>query len=429
MLKLTKVFHKIVAAVKDGKRIVINRGGTSSSKTFSLLQYLFIYAMKHPNTKIDIVSNSIPALKKGVLNDIISRGLAEQVGIKNFYEIFNKTDRVASLGNGSTINFLTFQNEIDARGPRRNILYINEANRLPWEIVEQLLIRTDGLIFIDFNPSQEFWVKDQLIENPRYMNQVCEIVSTYLDNDFLDENTIAAIEAKKDNEHWWRIYGLGEWGVYEGLIFNNVVVKEFNQNAFAQYRYGIDWGFSQDPFVCGELAIEGRDLYLCREIYGRGLLNADVAPAVLELAGNNLVKADSAEPKSIQDLVSRGITCVGARKGKGSIESGIKFLQSFDHIYIHPSCVGAITDFKNYVWKKDKMTGKSLAIPESGFDHWPDAARYALENDMVDWEGNGPKKTVEQVHDEKLQREEAIFNSLLKKNDDMLYSDMDDIDI
>lgn len=425
MLKLTKVFHKIAAAVKSGKRIIINRGGTSSSKTFSLLQFLFIYGMKHPNTKIDIVSNSIPALKKGVLSDITSGGLAQQLGIKNFYDIFNKSDRVINLGNGSTINFIAFQNEMEARGPRRNILYVNEANRIPWEIFEQMFIRTSGLVFVDFNPSQEFWVKDQLLENPQYADQVQEIVSTYLDNDFLPDANRRAIEAKRDNEHWWRIYGLGEWGVYDGLIFNNIVVKEFNQDGFAKYRYGIDWGFSNDPFVFGELAIEGRDLYICREVYGAGMLNSETAPQVRAILGSNMVVADSAEPKSIQDFVSRGINCVGARKGKGSIESGIKLLQSFDHIYIHPSCVGAITDFKNYVWKKDKMTGKSLAIPEQGFDHWPDAARYALEYDMVDWEGNAPKKTVAEVHEEKLQREMDIFNSLLKKNDDMLYSDID----
>lgn len=427
MLRITKVFKKIVAAVKAGKRIIINRGGTSSSKTFSLLQFLFIYAMKHPNTKIDIVSNSIPALKKGVINDITSGGIAAQVGIKNFYDIYNKSDRVIDFGNGSTINFIAFQNELQARGPRRNILYVNEANRIPWEIFEQMFIRTSGLVFVDFNPSQEFWVKDQLLENPKYADEVCEIVSTYLDNDFLPETNRQAIEAKKDNEHWWRIYGLGEWGVYEGLVFDNVVIKEFNPDGFSKYRYGIDWGFSQDPFVCGEMAIEGNDLYICREIYGRGLLNADVAADVKDMVGTNIVTADSAEPKSIQDFVSRGITCVAARKGKGSIESGIKMLQAFDHIYIHPSCVGAITDFKNYVWKKDKMTGKSLAIPESGFDHWPDAARYALEHDMVDWVGNAPKKTAAQIHQEKLDHQADVLNMLLKKSDDMLYTDLEDI--
>ena len=425
MLTLTKVFHKQVAAINAGKRIIVNRGGTSSSKTFSLAHLLFIYGLKHPNTKIDIVSNTIPALKKGILNDIISGGVAAQVGFPNFYDIYNKSDRVANLGNGSTLNFIAYQNEMDARGPRRNVLYVNEANRVAWEIFEQMFIRTSGLIFIDFNPSQEFWVKDKILENPEYADEVCEIVSTYLDNDYLPEANRRAIEAKREDEHWWRIYGLGEWGVYEGLIFNNVVVQEFNRDRFAKYRYGIDWGFSQDPFVCGELAIEGRDLYICREIYGRGLLNADAAPQVKSLVGDNLVRADSAEPKSVQDFVSRGINCVPARKGKGSIESGIKFLQSFDHIYIHPSCVGAINDFKNYVWKKDKMTGHSLAIPEGGFDHWPDAARYALEDDMVDWEGNAPKKSIAQIHEEKLQREQAIFNSLLKRNDDMLYSDID----
>lgn len=430
MLQLTKVFHKNAAAVRAGKRIIINRGGTSSSKTFSILQLLHIYGLKHPHTKIDIVSDTIPALKKGVINDITSRGLGQQVGIPNFYDIFSKTERIENLGNGSTINFLAFENELDARGPRRNVLYVNEANRIPWEIFEQLMMRTDGLIFIDFNPSREFWVKDKLIENPFFADQVCEIVSTYLDNDFLPETTRQAIEAKKNDDHWWRIYGLGEWGVYDGLIFNNIVVKDFDRDRFEKYRYGLDWGFSQDPFAFGELAIDGEDLYICREVYGRGLLNQESAELVRPIAAGNMIIADSAEPKSIQDYVSRGLNCVGAIKGKGSIESGIKFLQSFKHIYIHPTCTGAATDFQNYVWKKDRKTGNSLPIPEGGFDHWPDAARYALQNDIVDWDGNAPRgKTQQEIHDEAMARQQAVLDSLLKKNSDMLYSDVDDIDL
>lgn len=426
MLKLTRTFHNLNNAIKSGKRIIVQRGGTSSSKTFSTLQYLFLRGLKHPNEKTDIVAETIPALKKGVLSDIINGGISESCGIKNFFDIYNKSEMTANFGNGSSLNFMAFENELQARGPRRVNLYINEANRIAWEIVEQLLMRTSGLIIIDFNPSRDFWVKEKILENPEYQNEMIEIVSTYKDNDFLPDSVRRFIESKKNDEHWWRIYGLGEWGIYEGLIFNNVVVKEFDRDGFNQYRYGLDWGFSQDPFAFGELAIQGNDLYICREVYGRGLLNAESAELVRPIAGSNLIIADSAEPKSIQDYVSRGLNCVGATKGKGSLESGIKFLQSFDHIYIHPTCTGAITDFQNYVWKKDKKTGNSLPIPEGGFDHWCDLARYALQFDMVDWDGNAPKKTKEEIHQEKLQHQQDILDSLLKNNDNMLYSDIDD---
>lgn len=427
--RLTKVFRTLNAAIKSGKRIIVMRGGTSSSKTFSVLEYLLIRAQKHPNEKTDIVAETIPALKKGVLSDITNGGVAAMCGIENWYAIYNKSEMTATFTNGSSVNFMAFENEMQARGPRRTNLFVNEANRIAWEIIEQLLMRTSGLIIIDFNPSRDFWVKEKIIDNPEYADQMIEIVSTYKDNDFLPDSVRSFIESKRNDEHWWRIYGLGEWGIYEGLIFNNVKVQDFNQDQFANYRYGLDWGFSQDPFAFIECAISNKDLYITREVYARGLLNADSAELVRPIAGNNIIVADSAEPKSIQDYVSRGLNCIGARKGKGSIESGIKMLQAFDHIYIHPSCIGAITDFQNYVWKKDRKTGKSLPIPEGGFDHAVDAVRYALEMDMVDWDANAPKKTKEQIHEEKMQKQNDILDSFLKKQDELLYTDIDNIDI
>lgn len=189
------------------------------------------------------------------------------------------------------------------------------------------------------------------------------------------------IEAKKGDNNFWRVYGLGELGIAEGLIFNNFKVKDFDKNSFEKYRYGIDWGFSNDPFAFVECAISKNDLYICNEIYIKKLLNKDSSELVKQYVTTERVICDSEEPKSIEEYRSFGINACKAKKGKGSLISGIKFIQSFDNVFIHPSCVNALVEFKNYQYKQD-ANGNYLAIPIDAFNHLIDAIRYALEDDM-----------------------------------------------
>lgn len=376
MLTLTKVFDKNYKAYKDGIKYIVNQGGTSSSKTFSILQLLVAICLKY-NKQVDIVGLSVPHLRIGVLNDMPS--VCAQYGI-NFDEHFNESTRCFKCGKGK-INFLAFDKLGKAHGGRRDILYMNEANHLNYNIVEQLMARTRDCIFIDYNPTNEFWVHNKLmIDEPDKVNL---IKSTYRDNQFLEQNIIDFIESRKGdgNNNFWRVYGLGELGVAEGLVFDNFEQANFDKFGFAKYYNGIDWGFSNDPFAFVRVAVENDCLYICDEIYQRKLLNKDSAPMVKGYLNGEYVYCDSAEPKSIAEYQNLGVNAIACQKGAGSIESGIKHLQSYKKILIHPSCPNVLSEFRNYEWRRDK-NGECMPMPIDAFNHAIDAIRYAL-NDRI----------------------------------------------
>jgi phage terminase large subunit len=243
------------------------------------------------------------------------------------------------------------------------------------------MVRTRENIFIDYNPTNEFWVHTQLMKDEPEKTKL--IKSTYKDNQFLEQSIIDMIESKRGdgNNNFWRVYGLGELGVAEGLVFDNFEVAYFDKNRFGRYYNGLDWGFSNDPFACVRVAVENNILYICDEVYGKGLLNKDSAPLVKDLINDEYVYCDSAEPKSIAEYRNLGVNALECKKGAGSVESGIKHLQSYDKIIIHPSCVNTATEFRNYEWKRDK-NGDCLAMPVDAFNHAIDAIRYAL-NDLI----------------------------------------------
>lgn len=374
MLLFSKVFDKNYKAFKDEMRYIINQGGTSSTKTFSILQLLLAICLKY-KVKIDIVGLSVPHLKSGVLTDMPA--ICEQYGI-NFSEHYKEGDKVFSCGKG-TINFLAFDKLGKAHGGRRDILYMNEANHLNYNIVEQLMARTRKAIFIDYNPTNEFWVHTKLLHDEP--NKSILIKSTYKDNPFLEQEIIDYIESRQGNNNFWRVYGLGELGIAEGLVYDNFEVADFDKNRFARYYNGIDWGFSNDPFAFVRVAVENDILYICDEICEKRLLNKDSAPLVKNIIGYEYVYCDSAEPKSVAEYQALGVNALSCQKGPGSIESGVKHIQSYKKIIIHPSCPNTAAEFRNYEWKQDK-NGNYLPMPIDAFNHCLDAIRYAL-NDKI----------------------------------------------
>ncbi|MBQ3942814.1 MAG: PBSX family phage terminase large subunit [Elusimicrobia bacterium] len=364
MLTVTNVFNKNAKARKDGFRYIINQGGTSSSKTFSILQLLTLIAIKHKK-HIDIVGLSVPHLKSGVLNDMPA--IFEQFGL-NWHLMFNKADKYVEFENGGMLQFIAFDNIGKAHGGRRDILYLNEANHLNYNIVEQLMVRTRDCIFIDYNPTNAFWVHKKL--QVEEADKTILIKSTYKDNQYLEQTIIDSIESRKGdgNNNFWRVYGLGELGIAEGLVFNNFEQKEFDKARFSQYFYGVDWGFSSDPYAFVEVAIEQNNLYICNEVYKKGYFNKQTAELIKPICKNSLVVCDSAEPKSIAEYQSLGINAIATKKGKGSIESGIKYIQQFDKVFIHTSCPNVYDEFCNYQWKQDK-NGDNMPQPVDNFNH------------------------------------------------------------
>lgn len=371
MLKYSNVWRKNVEAYKEGYKYIINKGGSSSTKTFSILQLLTEINRKY-KLQIDIVGQTGLHLRTGVLNDMPA--ICQQFGI-DFDNHYHKSSKIFKL-NGTT-NFLSFDKLGKAHGGRRDILYLNEANHIPYPIVEQLMIRTRQMVFIDYNPTNKFWVHELIKNEP----DKCKVIhSTYKDNIWLEQSIVDKLESRRGNNNFWRVYGLGEDGISEGLVFDNFIEESFDKERFAKYYHGVDWGFSNDPFAYVRCAVEQDTLYICDEIHQKGLLNKESAPLVKEMLGSDFVTCDSAEPKSVAEYrtVYR-INAISAKKGKGSVESGIKQLQEFKKIIIHPSCPNAVNEFQNYQWMTDNIGGQ-LPKPIDAFNHIIDGARYALEN-------------------------------------------------
>lgn len=385
MLTTTNVFDYNIDAVLEKKnRYIINQGGSSSSKTFSILQLLSVIAQTRRLT-IDIAGESLPHLKRGVLRDFPF--IFDQFDL-NFEMMFNRSDNFLKFSNGSKINFIALDNPGKARGSRRDILFINEANLIPYETAQQLFIRTHETIFIDYNPTNAFWVHSQII--PQNPNRYKLIKSTYKDNQYLTQAEIDELESRRGdgNNNFWRVYGLGELGIAKGLIFDNVKpisLSDEDIKHFDRIFEGIDWGFAIDPFVFVKLYYnrKKRSIYVYDEIYKVGLTNEEAIPMVKQKHNlRSVIIADNEEPKSIYEFGDAGLPIEKARKGQGSVSFGIKKLLGLLNIYIDPArCPNTYREFTEYAYEEDRNGEYKSQYPDKN-NHTIDAVRYALQDEF-----------------------------------------------
>ncbi len=352
------------------KRIRVISGGTSSSKTISILLLLIQYAQQNDNQIISVVSESMPHLRKGAMRDFLN--ILNQHG---FFDdkSWEKTNSVYSFPNGSIIEFFGVESWEKVKGARRDVLFINEANHISYEAFTQLEVRTKKFIYIDYNPESEFWFYSEIKDK---RDDYDFIILTYLDNEGCPPEIVKAIEARKGNKNWWQVYGLGQLGELEGKIYKDwQIIDEIPHEARLE-RYGLDFGYSNDPTaIVAVYSLNGG--YILDEItYQRGLHNNQIAD-ILKNIDPALVIADSAEPKSIDELKQYGINILPSEKGPGSVNRGIDYVQS-QRISITKHSLNLIKEYRNYLWKTDKE-GKIIKTPDIGFEHSLDAARYALE--------------------------------------------------
>lgn len=368
-MKLTKVFDKLIAHHVGGARIIAQQGGTSSSKTYSTLQLLLIIAAKHPGLLISVVAESLPHLKRGALRDFIN--ILEEEGIYS-ERIHNKTDNSFKIG-GSVIEFFGADSPDKLRGARRDYLFLNECNNISYAAFNQLEPRTKTRVFLDYNPVAEFWVHEHLLDKPG----VAYIQSTYLDNDFLDPSIIKSIERRRETDPaWFKVYGLGETGRAEGLVFNKWdIVDDVPDSKLL--GYGLDFGYTNDPSAAIAVYLAEGTLYFDELIYSTGLTNDDLfiraRKAKIDMQANTY--ADSAEPKSIEELFRlgwRGVRPVV--KGADSIRNGIQVMQTYN-IKVTKRSTNLIKELRNYQWATDKY-GEPLNKPSDNWNHCIDSARY-----------------------------------------------------
>ena len=353
--------------------IVVNQGGTSSGKTYAILQVLFSKAINEVCT-ITIVGQDIPNLKVGALRDAIDIHNGDEA-IKQQVTFYNRSDRVFSFLNGSIMEFNSYDNDQDAKSGKRDYLFVNEANGIPYNIYEQLSLRTRKQVYIDYNPDTSFWVHDKVIPIP----STELIISDHRHNPFLSEKIREKIEALKSKDlDLWKVYARGITGRIEGLIFKKWYVLNEGFNDKKLIGYGIDFGFSNDPTTLIEVRMQDGELYVKELIYETGLTNQDISSRMdaLNVSRGALIVADSAEPKSIEELRRLRWTIDGVKKGKDSVMFGINLLKGYA-INVHSSSKNLIKELEQYKWKVNK-NGDSLNVPIDEYNHAIDALRYLI---------------------------------------------------
>lgn len=370
MFSETTATQKIIALKKKIRAVA---GGTSASKTISILLYLIALSQCDKEKKLtSVISESTPHLKRGAIRDF--KNIMQSHGYWKDKR-WNATDSIYTFETGSQLEFFGADQSDKLRGARRDRAFINEANNVSLDAFDQVEVRTKDFIFLDWNPTNEFWFYTE-IWNIR--KDVDFITLTYLDNEALSKEIVSSIEARKNRVGWWKVYGLGELGEVEGKIYKNWdIVDEIPKYARLE-RFGLDFGYS-DPTAIVAIYYHDGGYILDEVLYQKGMQNKQLADTILDQeAGGTLVIADSAEPKSIDDIKLHGVNIVGSEKGKDSVRNGISLVQE-QRISITKRSINIIREYRNYLWKVDK-DGNLISpnVPEHEFSHSMDAIRYGL---------------------------------------------------
>lgn len=363
-----------IAAMRARNRIL--QGGSSAGKTVGIISTLITTAQKKQNVLISVVSETFPHLQRGAIRDFLN--IMQEHG---FYheESWNRTDHIYTFPTDSKLEFFSADSSDKVRGPRRDILFLNEANNISYETYTQLAIRTARYIFVDYNPISEFWVHEEIINNKELVEgkDFDFAILTYKDNEALPQPVIDELERRKGNRQFWKVYGMGEIGDAEGRIYTGwQVIDEIPFEARLE-GYGLDFGYSTDPTAIIGIYYHNGGYVLDEVAYQKGLLNKDISD-ILENERQALVVADSAEPKSIDELKLMGHMVLPAKKGPGSVNFGIDKLQQ-QKISVTKRSTNLLKEYRNYMWMKDR-DGHQLNIPEDAWNHALDAVRYRFES-------------------------------------------------
>ena len=306
-----------------------------------------------------MVSESYPHLEGGAIFDF--KNIMQDKGYWKDAN-WNGTRHIYTFETGNELQFFSPDTYGKAHGPRRDVLFVNEANNLSYIIVDQLMTRTRETVWMDWNPSNEFWFYTDLLPN---RSDIDFITLTYLDNEALDATTVAEIESHKHNKNWWKVYGLGQLGEVEGRIFKDwAIVDEVPHHAKLVARW-LDFGYSNDPTSIGSIYYYDGGYIAEEELYQKGMLNKPIADFLGNLPDpQTIVVADSAEPKSIAEIKSHGINIIGVSKTKGEskadnfVKWSIGLVQD-QRFSVTKTSLNTIKEYRSYMWLTDK-DGKIL---------------------------------------------------------------------
>lgn len=355
------------------KRIRAVAGGTAASKTISILMWLIKYSQVKHNKLVDVVSESYPHLEAGAMADF-----QRMMKAHNYWhrEQWNDTKHQYTFETGTVLRFRSLELS-SSHGPRRDVLFINEANNIPLSVFDQLEPRTREVVWLDWNPSTEYWFYTEVL--PTRTKDIDFITLTYTDNEALDEHTISSIESRRANKNWWQVYGLGQLGEVEGRIYTGWRIIDDIPFEARLMRRGLDFGFSIDPSALVDVYYYNGGWILDEQLYQKFMHNKPIADFINNLQEpSTIVAADSAEPKSIDELRMNKVAVLPALKGPGSVNKGISYIQD-QRMSITKRSINGIKEYRGYLWKTDK-DGLILRTPEEGNDHFLDAMRYAMES-------------------------------------------------
>ena len=362
------------ANINSTERTVVNQGGTSSGKTYSIMQVLFVLGMQEARQVITVVGQDIPNLKVGAYRDAKTIMNSNDL-VTDFYPTINEGERIIKCKNGSIIEFKSYADAQDAKSGKRDYLFVNEANGISYDIYWQLAIRTRKKVFIDYNPTSRFWAHDELIGR----EGVELIISYHKGNRFLSEEEHQRIESIADPE-LKRVYARGKTGKIEGLVLTNWDIVETlpSEEEWKMSCYGLDFGFTNDPSALEQVVLAHGELWIDEKLYSTGLTNPDIASRAKEqgVSGQQQIVADCAEPKSIRELQGFGLWVTPSPKGADSIVSGIDILKRYK-IHVTRHSLGILSNLRAYKWSKDK-DGNTTNKPEDKNNHGIDAIRYVV---------------------------------------------------
>lgn len=384
-MKTTGVFSKLVKALAEDPRYIDNCGGTRSGKTYAMLQLLILIVMRDTFRSVNsVVSETLPHLKKGAI-----RQFKEIMQNEGWWDAraWNESDHIYTFPNGAIIEFFSVESPEKVHGPERDRIFVNEAQNIKEETAKQLFIRTRLLVMWDYNPTHSFWTNEVYAVKPNCIT----VRSTYLDNGFLTKAQVQEIEDNRVNKNWWRVYGLGEIGVLEGVVYEFATIDEIPADLPSSVIecYGLDYGFTNSITALVHVFIdEGRKaVYADEEIYRRGLHNSDIAELMAARGVPTKsqravpVYADSAEPKSNSELSQYGYNVKGCDKTTtgdrhNPITTQIGHVQGYK-LHFTKRSVNMIKEARGYMWDTGK-NGERLNVPVPVEDHTMDALRYAI---------------------------------------------------
>lgn len=384
MIRLTTATKKIKAALDAPTFYKVIQGGQSAGKTYTIMTLLIGYCCHHSNKVVTVVGRSYPFLERGAMRDF-------QNIMKNDFEIWQSAQwNVAksryTFRNGTVIEFMPADKAGDAKGLRRDILYVNEANEaVSYEVFDLLAPRSRVMAIVDYNPTSKFWAHEELAEG-KHKDQTTFLVLTYKDNEAIDKQERMNIESHKpkpgeEPSNWWLVYGLGQIGSLEGNIYSGW--EEATCTEIAQVgklvRYGLDFGFSNDETALVAIYDMGDNrIGIVEKYYKKGLLGSEYVEMLRnhDIQGDVLIVADSARPEIIAEIKRAGFRIVGADKNPGSVKRGIDRVSQKQIVYCGDNLK---REYLSYAWRK-KRSGEILDEPQDGNDHLMDALRYAVDD-------------------------------------------------